>query len=75
MDRIDHFEKNCGSEVDQTDDMKNVDQKWIGSMSLKKSGDQKLIGLMILRKSVDEEWIGLIIFKKFVGQKWIKPMT
>jgi len=61
MDRIDDFEKNCGSDVDQTDDIQNVDQKWIG--------------LMIFKKSVDEEWIGLMIFKKFVDQKWIKLMT
>jgi len=40
--------------MDQTDDIKDVDQKWIGSMTLK--------------KSVDEEWIGLMNFKKFVDQ-------
>jgi len=40
--------------VDQTDDIKNMDKKWIGSMTLK--------------KSVDEGWIGLMNFKKFVDQ-------
>jgi len=39
VDRIDDFQNICGSEVDQTDDTKNVDQKWIGWMILKKSVD------------------------------------
>jgi len=41
MDRIDYLERTCGSEVDQTDDIKNVDQKWIGSMIMKKSVEQE----------------------------------
>jgi len=41
--------------VDQTDDTKNFDQKWVGSM--------------IFKKSVDEEWVGWMIFKTFVDQK------
>jgi len=54
---------------------KSLYQKWIGLMSLKKSAGQKLIRLMMLKKSVDEEWIGLMIFKKFVDRKWINLMT
>jgi len=75
MDRIDDFQNICGSEADQTYDTKNVYQKWIGWMTLKKSVDEEWIGLMICKNFVDQKWIKLMIFQKFVDQKWIGSMT